>query len=966
MSSLTNCVKLLMLLLSSGLVLLPAGWFSGVSRAADGQNLTPEKVEFFEKRVRPLLVKSCAKCHNPDAMVAGLDLTTAEGFQKGGESGSLIDREHPERSRLLLVTGYEEKLKMPPAGRLREDELGTLVTWVRMGAPWPGSPRAGEVAVAVTAPRSTRPFTEEEKRFWAFRSVGHPEIPAVATSPEQAWARSPIDRFVLAGLAGKGLSPAGPADRLTLLRRATYDLTGLPPTEAEILAFNADESPEAFAKVVDRLLASPRYGEKWGRHWLDVARYADSTGNDEDHRYPHAWRYRDYVIGAFNRDLPYDRFVREQLAGDLLPAEDGGEVNRQGIVATGFLALGPKALAQQDKTRMLYDVYDEQVEVTGKAFLGLTISCARCHNHKFDPILTRDYYGMVSIFANTRSFRDPNAFVSQPLTKPLVTRAEYGRYQKSLDAWKAEQMRLLLALETIIDTQKEARIASLRTRLADYMLAARQVYYSGGTTTEVAASRQLDAEVLTRWVGYLKPGDEPRQHLLAWHQAEDPDAEARAYQKSFLARLADWQSRLAGWREKYQLALTAEGTLPDRPTFVSGQDRFFAEIYLDKKGPFSIDEGEEKFFSLAEWETVKRLRSALTEHKKTMPTEPEMACAIEDGPLTSQRVFIRGDINNPGEDAPRTIPTILASGQLVTFGEGSGRRELAEWLTRPDNPLTSRVMVNRLWLWHFGEGIVRTPDNFGRMGERPSHPELLDWLAREFVRSGWSVKSMHRTIMLSQTYQMSSGISEAARSIDPENRLFSRFPRRRLTVEEMRDALLAIDGTLDLTMGGTLQSGTGTDGENDNKRLSLNPEKIDRRSVYVPLRRANLPTLLNLFDFGDATAMSGRRQLTNIATQALFWMNSDFVTARSAKLAGELLKAPGGVESKIRTAYLKIVNRPPTSDEIGAARRYLTEFNSDRQRSVNGRRDKATLQKADAWQSLCRLLMASNEFTYLD
>ncbi|NDD64894.1 MAG: DUF1549 domain-containing protein, partial [Acidobacteria bacterium] len=574
-----------MLLLSSGLFLLPAGWFSGISRAAEGQELAPEKIEFFEKRVRPVLVNNCAKCHNPDAMVAGLDLTTAEGFRRGGESGPLIDPEHPERSRLLLATGYEEKLKMPPAGRLRADELGVLETWVRMGAPWPGGPRADQVA----APRSTRVFTEEEKRFWAFQSVAHPEIPR--TSPDQSGAGSSIDRFILAGLAVKGLAPAGPADRLTLLRRATYDLTGLPPTEAEIQAFEADRSPDAFARVVDRLLASPRYGEKWGRHWLDVARYADSTGNDEDHRYPHAWRYRDYVIGAFNRDLPYDQFVREQLAGDLLPAEGGGEVNRQGIVATGFLALGPKALAQQDKTRMLYDVYDEQVEVTGKAFLGLTISCARCHNHKFDPILTRDYYGMVSIFASTRSFRDPNAFVSQPLSKPLVTRAEYGRYQTALDAWKAGQKRLQLALETIVDTQKEARVASLGTRLADYMLAARQVYHSGGATSEVAASRQLDPEVLTRWAGYLKPGDDPRQHLLAWHQAEDPAAEARAYQRSFLKRLAGWQSGLAEWREKYRLALAQDGALPDRPTFVSGEDRFFAEIYLDKKGPFSVDEG---------------------------------------------------------------------------------------------------------------------------------------------------------------------------------------------------------------------------------------------------------------------------------------------------------------------------------------------------------------------------------------
>ena len=953
MPSLTGRLKLTLVIGMAGVFL--AHWADGVSVDAFGQKPTPEKLEFFEKKVRPVLVNNCARCHNPKAMVAELDLTTAEGFLKGGESGPLVNRDQPEQSRLLLVVGYQEKLKMPPAGKLREDEIEALAEWVRMGAPWPGVEAARPVVAA--APRSGRAFTDEERKFWSFQPLAGVEVPEVSNLKSANWARTPIDRFILARLAEKGLVPAKPADRLTLLRRATYDLTGLPPTEAEIGAFVADQSPEAFSRVVDRLLASPRYGEKWGRHWLDVARYADSTGNDEDHRYPHAWRYRDYVIDAFNRDLPYDRFVRDQVAGDLLPADDGGEVNRQGIIATGFLSVGPKALAQQDKARMLYDVYDEQVEVTGKAFIGLTISCARCHNHKFDPVLTRDYYGMVSIFASTRSFRDPNAFVSQPLTKPLVTKADYGRYQARLDEWKAGQKRLQLALETIIDTRKEARIGLLGAKLADYLLGARQVYHAGASVAEVAAHRQLEPEVLQRWVAYLKPGDEPRQHLLTWHQTEDPVAEAKAFQAAFTTRLADWQSKLAVWREKYRAAVGAKSALPDRPTFVSGEDRFFAEAYLEKKGPFSVDDSEERYFTPEEWVEVKRLRRELDDHKKVMPSEPEMACAVEDGQPVTQHVFIRGDINNPGEEAPRTIPTILASDRPVSFGEGSGRRELAEWLTRPDNPLTARVMVNRIWLWHFGEGIVRTPDNFGKMGERPTHPELLDWLARQFVQSGWSIKALHRTIMLSSAYQMSTGITDTTWNADPENRLFSRFPRRRLTVEEMRDGLLAIDGTLDLTMGGTLQSGTGTDSENDSKRLSLNPEKVDRRSVYVPLRRANLPTLLNLFDFGDATAMSGKRQLTNIATQALFWMNSDFVTTRSGNLARELLRAKGqGNGARIRSVYLKILNRPPTPDESAAALRYVAEFAL--------RQPKA--DPVAAWQSFCRVLMASNEYIYLD
>lgn len=941
--------RLKMMLVGLFLALLAALFPSGM--VAIEQSPTAEQIEFFEKKVRPVLAANCAKCHNPKARVAELDLTTAEGFRQGGESGPLVNREHPEQSRLLQVIGYQEKLKMPPSGKLKDEEIEALAAWVKMGAPWP-SATAPAVAGGV---RSAREFTEEEKNYWAFQPVAHPAPPSVKNG---SWVKNPIDAFILAGMEAKGITPAKPADKATLLRRATYDLTGLPPTESEIRDFLADRSPQAFARVIDRLLASPRYGEKWGRHWLDVARYADSTGNDEDHRYPHAWRYRDYVIEAFNRDLPYDQFVREQLAGDMLPAPDGGEVNRRGIVATGFLSLGPKALAQQDKTRMLYDVYDEQVEVTSKAFLGLTLACARCHNHKFDPLLSKDYYAMVGIFAGTRSFKDPNAFVSPPLTKPLVTRADYDRYQQQLNAYRAGEKKIRLAIEFIVDRQKESRIEALKSRLAEYLMAARQVYQDGAKVEDVAANRRLDRGILEKWAKYLKPGADPKQHLLAWHQAEDPAAAAQAYQTAFLDRLAQWQPKVAEWREKYRQALAENKTLPDRPGFVEGEDRFFAEIYLAKRGPFSVDDSDKTKFSVTEWQEIERLKKDLEALKKTMPAEPEMACAVEEGEPVKQHVFIRGDYHNPGEEAPRTVPTILVPRTSpVAFEKGSGRLELAQWMTQPEHPLTARVMANRIWLWHFGEGLVRTPDNFGKMGEKPTNPALLDWLAREFVISGWSIKAMHRLIMLSNTYQMATEITAETFAADPENRLFSRFPRRRLDVEEMRDGLLAIDGTIDLTMGGTLQSGTGTDGENDSKRLSLNPEKIARRSVYVPLRRANLPTLLNLFDFGDATAMAGKRQLTNIATQALFWMNSEFVTERSANLTKDLLKRKDVSDGdRLRSAYLRILNRPAAEEEVAQGLSYVALFTAKQ----------AKAEPQAAWQSLCRILMASNEFIYLD
>lgn len=914
--------------------------------------------EFFEKRVRPVLMSNCAGCHNSRAQVAGLDLTTAEGFLRGGESGPVFDREKPERSRILQVIGYEGKLKMPPKGKLRESEIADIGEWIRMGAPWPKATAAvsASTAPAPAASRTTvREFTEQEKAYWSFQPIGRPAAPQVR---DKDWVRTPVDAFILSRLEERGLRPAPETDRMTLIRRATFDLTGLPPTEAEIRDFIADKSPAAYEKLIERLLASPRYGEKWGRHWLDVARYADSTGNDEDHRYPYAWKYRDYVIGAFNGDLPYDRFVREQLAGDLMPAAEPGGVNRNGIIATGFLALGPKAIAQQDKRKMLYDVYDEQLDVTSRAFLGLTLACARCHNHKFDPILTRDYYSMVGIFASTRSFSDPKPLVSQVFYKPLVSRQEYDSYLEKRGAHQKLVRAEQLAIGEVVDRTRERLLADQTSRLADYMLAARAIYQDKADPAVVARERGLDPEMLNRWVEYLKPG-RVRQHLLEWENAAPQNLESVAanYQARFNERYGDWVKTLNVWRDSYRAALNSGAKIAPKPEFDSGRDRFFGEVLFPKGAPFAVSQDDRSRFDEAGWKTISEARKRLDELKKQAPTEPEMACGVEDGEIVSQKVFIRGDYHNEGEDAPKSFPRILAGVVEPNIPAGSGRLELAEWIAGPSNPLTARVMANRIWQWHFGEGIVRTPDNFGRMGEKPTHPELLDYLAARFIESGWSIKALHRLIMLSSAYRMSSRTDAAAAAADPENRLLSRFNRRRLTVEEVRDSLLAIDSSLDLTMGGTLQSGTGTDGENDNKRLSLNPEQLNRRTIYLPLRRANLPALLNLFDFGDATTTQGRRQLTNVATQALFWMNSEFVTEHASNLARQLAAAGPDDASRIRTAYLRITGREPSGEEISAASGYIArhaaKFPGD-----------GSTQKA--WQSFCRALMASNDFIYVD
>jgi len=924
------------------LVTLSAGALAALSAQ------TAEDVEFFEKEVRPIFATQCQACHSAQIKTAELDLSSAEGFLAGGASGPLVVPDNPSESRLLKVVSYEERLKMPPMGKLEPEQIASLEEWIERGAHWPGM----ENIEPVKTEESFTDFTAEQKQFWAFQPIGDPAPPAVR---DEAWARSPIDRFVLAKLEEAGLEPAAPADKTTLLRRATFDLTGLPPTPAEIEAFLADDSPEAFARVVDRLLASKAYGERWGRHWLDLARYADSTGNDEDHRYPYAWRYRDYVIDAFNEDLPYDRFVREQIAGDLMPAEHPGEINTRGIVATGLLALGPKAIAQQDKTRMLYDVYDEQVDVVSKTFLGLTISCARCHDHKFDPILTRDYYSMINFFANTRSFRDPSTHVSKLLFVPLVPSDDWAAFE----AHQEEMRRRDFGIDNLAEIELEEHVAGLTDQIAEYMLAARAVYEDGA-----AAPADLDAAMLERWVAYLKPSDERRSHLDSWRQAGPGERAkvAEAFEESFVETFAAWRKRINRWRKEVDRpAEEITMGIPRKPRFEPGENRFLHEVFFQKSGPFSFRE-EDELAAVVAPETldeIAKLKQELADLKAMNVEEPPRADAVADkapAEHVEQAVFVRGDYASKGDPAPKVFPAILEGlEQEPVETSGSGRLELAKWMTKPDHELTSRVMVNRIWHWHFGQGIVSTPSNFGKMGAQPSHPDLLDYLARDFVEGGWSIKRMHRRIMLSSTYRMSSRPGEDASMKDPTNALLSHFNRRRLDVEEIRDGLLAVDGALEEFQGGALQTGFGTDGENSSARLSINPDEHKIRTVYLPLRRANLPALLNLFDFGDAVTSQGKRALTNVAPQALFMMNSQFVADRARSLASQLLdhEEPS---MRVRQAYLRTLNRAPAADEVDQGLTYVQSL--DRKFDRFG--------ELDRWESFCRILMSSNEFIYVD
>ncbi len=910
----------------------------------------PEPLEHFEKHVRPLLAAKCQACHNAQLKSGNIDFSGVEGFVRARDDAGLISAEDPQSSRLLAIVGYQTRVKMPPGGKLPEEELAILRDWVMRGAPWPGAERRA----AIIAEGQQGSFTKEQEAYWAFQPVAARQPPAV---DDADWNQNPIDRFVLAKMQEHGLQPAQPANKLAWLRRATFDLTGLPPTPQEAEAFVKDTSPQAYERVIGRLLASPLYGERWGRHWLDVARYADSTGNDEDHRYPYAWKYRDYVIAAFNNDMPYDQFVREQIAGDLLPGDDGAAVNQRGIIATGFLALGPKAVAQQDKRRMLYDVYDEQIEVVSKSMLGLTVACARCHDHKFDPILTKDYYSLAGIFASTRNFKDSSAHVSSILFKPLVAQEVYDRYEAEQRLVKNKR----IELDNLADIELEEYVESVAGRIADYMLAAREVYEDGADAAELALRRDLEPGQLERWVGYLKPAGAPRGQLADWHAcaASERAATAAAYQQSFRKTLKEWHHTIRRWRAS-AIDLIRDGSMPPppKPSFLPGRDRFFHDVYYARGAPLRFEGDERNEILRPETvATIARLQSEVAEMEANALPEPPMANAVEEGPVVRQKVFVRGDYNAEGEPAPKVFPAILAGFEQEPIGSGSGRLELADWIASPSNPLTARVMVNRIWQKHFGEGIVRTPSNFGTLGAPPTHPGLLDWLAASFVEEGWSVKQMHRKIMLSRAYRMSSAASPEAARIDPGNQWLSRFNRRRLDVEELRDGMLAIDNSLDLAMGGTLQSGFGTDRENSSDRLSIDPATSKRRMVYLPLRRANLPTLLNLFDFGDAATSLGKRPVTNVAPQALFMMNSEFVASRAGNLAEQLLQGEDRAASdRVRRAYMAVLTREPDAGEIDSALSYVGSYTASFQGAG----------ELDAWQSYCRVLLASNDFIYVD
>ncbi len=888
---------------------------------------TPDP-DFFESKVRPILARNCQSCHNADRQSGGLNLSSEAGFHKGADTGPVVVPGAPSQSRLLDVVGYNSDTKMPPSGKLPESDVATLRKWISDGAYWPKD------AAPAPAPSTGKKITDADRQWWSFQPVKDPALPSIKNT---AWAKTALDRFILAKLEEKHLSPAPPAQKLTLLRRATYDLTGLPPTTEEINAFLADNSPQAFAKVVDRLLASPQYGERWGRHWLDVARFADSTGMDEDHVYPNAWRYRDYVVNAFNADLPFNRFIEQQIAGDLLPAATPEE-HQKGITATGFLALGPKPLAQQDRIQMIYDVVDEQIDTTSRAFLGLTLGCARCHDHKFDPLLTRDYYAMAGIYASTLDFRNlgrPGA-VSYINSVPLDANAH--------NAYLAHRWRTtgkMLEMEEASSEDYAREGALRRPKIAAQLTAAWKVHATGAKLEDVAG---VDAKEVGAWLKWIDASDQKAResYLKKWFYAtaETIDGVAKEYQESFTTAATKWESQLNGWRNRYAVEFAQDRDVAARPKPDAETNPFFATAGFDS-GPMALPDSDRVAFLRAE-------HAALL---KSMPPEPALAAAVTENIPVDQHIFLHGDHHSEGAKVDRTFPYVLAGENQMGPKSGSGRLELAHWLASPDNPLPARVMVNRIWQWHFGEALMRTPNNWGKMGDQPANPELLDYLAKRFVENGWSVKAMHRMIMLSSAYQMSAEVSPEAKEVDPANRLISRFNRTRMSVEELRDSVLALSGKIDLKLGGKVEM------QSKGKKVEL--DDLMRRTMYITVRRGSVPALLSNFDFGDATTASEGRARTNVAPQALFVMNSRMVVERAGDFAKRLLDDPALPDDKARIekAYLMAFARRPDAGEIDTALSYIGSL--VKKLPADGSREAA-------WRSFCHVLVSTNEFLYLD
>ncbi len=963
---------------ASGVLICAGLWLAAGSAWADGD------AEFFEKRIRPLLAERCESCHSTakGKTSGGLALDTREGWQKGGDSGPPIVPGKPEESLLVRAVRYvEDGPQMPPeekGGRLADADITALADWVGRGAP---DPRGAAARIGGMTP-------DEARHWWSFQKVQALPVPDVK---DLTWPCSPIDRFVLAQLEQHKLTPAPEADGRMLLRRATFDLTGLPPTPEEVAAFVNDPAADAFERVVNRLLDSPAYGQRWARHWLDVVRYADfydaypktRTASCE---LTEAWRYRDWVVDALNSDLPFDQFVIHQIAGDLLPSPTGEEVYPDGLVATTFLSNGVWDRGDADKEKIVSDMADDNIDVIGKTFLGLTLGCARCHDHKFDPISTEDYYALAGIFYSSHILKDLGAKGAEytmnrvPLVPPtVVARREReegqlaGANQRIEEFDKRQRYLDLVAGGAVLaPTEFKSAVGASGAISGDGT-----VHVSGTlakdsytlkavapATTEIKVVRLealADASLPAQGPGrtadggfvvtnvalsFIPPSGEAIVSVkLRGGKADFEQAGFGAAQAIDADAHSGWAIHPAVGKDHVAtFEIAPEVHVPAGSTLVVTIDQQHSDTHTLGKFRLSIasalgspspERASERGQLVAERDRLQREMS---------PPIP-LAIAVQEGgmqgglfsKIQDVPIHIRGSYARLGPVVPRRLPRILAGDQQSPMTNGSGRRELARWVASKDNPLTARVIVNRVWQWHFGEGLVRTPSNFGKLGEAPTHPALLDWLADQFVRDGWSLKSLHRRIMLSATYRQASQASREQLEHDPENRWLARFAHRRLEAEAIRDAVLAVAGQLDKAPGGP----AGDD------------FTILRRTLYVQTARWDRSSYAMLFDAANPDSSTEKRAVSIVAPQALLLLNHDFLLAQAKHLAERITRdVPQDETARIEHAYQLAFGRPATAEEIDLARQIV---------AGGGSQDLAA-----GWVDLAHVLLCSNEFVYLD
>jgi mono/diheme cytochrome c family protein len=1082
---------------------------AGVEASAE-PSISPADREFFEKHVRPVLVANCVTCHGPEKQKGGLRADSRDALLAGGDSGPAVVPGDVNDGYLISAINYGETYQMPPKGKLKAADIAALSEWVKRGAPWPAG---DEPAAAKTASAFD---LKERAKHWAFQPLKIVPPPQVKQTD---WPKSPIDPFILRDLQQAGLKPAAPADKRTLLRRVTYDLIGLPPTPAEIEAFLADESPEAFGRVVDRLLASPHYGERQARHWLDLARFAETYGHEYDFVIPQAFRYRDYCIRAFNADLPYDQFMIEQIAGDLLPhpRTNPADGTNESATGTAFFCFGEQLHAPVDVLQAQADRIDNQIDVFGKTFLAMTLACARCHDHKFDAISTRDYYGLYGFLKSSRTEQcslEPAGYLKPQLARLQTLKASlraataksWREAAEALDkyllaAWNPNDGKLAAGLNPALVQRWTKALADPQASRPEHPLfpLAELRKHSVSPSSDEAArilrpllaknhpaadpqpSRSSTEFNLTNFDGWSIEGDafgagaarvgdfvpgksQPIEHIVAHESlrsdlvsrrlegslqtpsftirerylhvhAAGKDARIRVVVDGFVLirspiygslhhRLKDDQPHwitidLEMWRghRAYLEFVDLESADPADPSGAYGPDGYLAvdrvlcseqsapptnrdlpawsllkerpiESLSDLSAAYrslvlrtiddwqssalaSSEQGEaeaallnwlveNKLLDPAPAETSASEAAALVqEYRRIEATlaKPRMAFALIDGDGENSCVFIRGNPANQGPEVPRRFLEVFDGPEARPLPAGSGRLELAQRMLENSRPLVARVIVNRLWLHHFGEGLVRSPDDFGRMGQTPTHPELLDYLASELMRRNWSLKEMHRVLLLSSTYQMSSHATAEAKLADPSNNHWHHVPVRRLEAESIRDAILAVSGRLDRTMYGPsvmpfispFMHGRGRPGN------SGPLDGAGRRSIYVGVRRNFLTPMFQAFDYPTPFSTRGQRSVSHVPAQALAMMNNPFVIGQ-AKLWGEqILREPGlTTPARIDRMYLSSFGRPPTADESRMAVAFIDGYDKP-----------AAKDAADAWADLAHVLMNLTEFIFV-